>query len=370
MEKHNICEAVFSITEVCNLNCPQCHRFSNYNVTGHYRWEDYAEEYRQWTNLVVWDNYTLLGGEPMANKGYKDWVKGLYELNPNARGKILTNGSYLRADDDELYNLLKDYNCEIEIGLHNEDRWEEIKPFLDNFFKGRVYAQNKYAANKNFVDSYNNIKASDWPEISNIAGWEQLSEHIRSECDRVFNFTPDKFLSLLMEKMWQKAITPSDETDTEERAYENGWIAEDDNGVLVACMVNDKFYESALIPNFETQSFTIHNSDPEVAHAGCGEARQLAENRCGQFIRGKLWKCNVSENLARMDQEFTVHMTEEFREKINAYKPISSNITLEEFYRQRDEMNKPIPHCVACTQSYELTKFKATTKKTIFMKKV
>ena len=366
MEKHNICEAVFSITEVCNLNCPQCHRFSNYNVTGHYHWNDYAEEYRQWTKLVTWDNYTLLGGEPMANPGYKDWVKGLHALYPMARGKILTNGSYLRADDEELYSLLKDFNCEIEIGLHNEDRWGEIKPFLDNFLKGRVYPVNKFYATKNFVDSYNNIKADHWPQIKTFDDWDSLPEDIRKECENEFAFTPTGFLNSELAKMWENSIVPS---SGDSRALTVYWRAEDDNGVSISCAVNDMFYESALIPNFETQSFSIHNSDPEVAHAGCGEARQLAENKCGQFIRGKLWKCNVSENLSRMDEQFNVNITDEFREKLSTYKPLTPDVSLEEFHRLRAEMNKPIPHCSACTASYELTKFKATNKKTIFIKK-
>jgi len=48
MSKIKIPYAEFYIINVCNLACPGCNRFNNYNFVGYQRWADYADVYAQW----------------------------------------------------------------------------------------------------------------------------------------------------------------------------------------------------------------------------------------------------------------------------------------------------------------------------------
>ena len=75
MPKLRIPYAEFYIINVCNLACPGCNRFNDYNFTGYQRWEDYADAYKQWAEQVDIGNIGILGGEPLLNPTFMAWVR-------------------------------------------------------------------------------------------------------------------------------------------------------------------------------------------------------------------------------------------------------------------------------------------------------
>jgi len=135
MSKIKIPYAEFYIINVCNLACSGCNRFNNYNFVGYQRWEDYAEIYAQWANEVDIGSIGLLGGEPLMNPTFLDWVDGLNVLWPNKNLRIISNGFRL-AKWPELYSRLADNrNIELWVGIHNKQHKAEIIQKIKDFIQ-------------------------------------------------------------------------------------------------------------------------------------------------------------------------------------------------------------------------------------------
>lgn len=133
MPKHRIPYAEFYIINVCNLACPGCNRFNNYNFTGYQRWEDYAETYSAWAQQVQIDSIGLLGGEPLLNPTFMQWVQGINRLWPHTKLRIITNGFRLDRVSD-LYNTLRNKpRIELWVGIHNKQHKQEIIQRVKDF---------------------------------------------------------------------------------------------------------------------------------------------------------------------------------------------------------------------------------------------
>ena len=126
MPKLHIPYAEFYIINVCNLACAGCNRFNDYNFTGYQRWGDYAEVYQQWAEQVDIDSIGILGGEPLLNPTFLEWVQGINQLWPNKKLRIISNGFRLDRHAD-LYPVLEQHrNIELWVGIHNKQHKSEI----------------------------------------------------------------------------------------------------------------------------------------------------------------------------------------------------------------------------------------------------
>lgn len=136
--KLNIPYAEFYITNVCNLACPGCNRFNNYNFTGYQRWNDYAEQYARWSEQVDIGSIGILGGEPLLNPTIMQWITGVNQLWPAKTIRIITNGFQLNKVSG-LYDLVKKYkNIQLWVGIHNKQHKKEIFDILQNFLSGKL----------------------------------------------------------------------------------------------------------------------------------------------------------------------------------------------------------------------------------------
>lgn len=123
----------FYIINVCNLACPGCNRFNNYNFTGYQRWNDYAEVYQQWAQEVDIGSIAILGGEPLLNPTFMEWVQGIHQLWPRKKLRIISNGFRLDRQTD-LYSVLKQHrNIELWVGIHNKQHKQEIVQKVKDF---------------------------------------------------------------------------------------------------------------------------------------------------------------------------------------------------------------------------------------------
>jgi hypothetical protein len=126
MPKLRIHYAEFYIINVCNLACSGCNRFNNYNFTGYQRWGDYADVYKQWAEQVDIGSIGILGGEPLLNPTFLEWVQGINQLWPNKKIRIISNGFRLDRHAD-LYPILEQHrNIELWVGIHNKQHKLEI----------------------------------------------------------------------------------------------------------------------------------------------------------------------------------------------------------------------------------------------------
>ena len=125
----------FYITNVCNLSCENCNRFNNFNFKGHQRWDDYADIYKQWAEKLEIKKIGMLGGEPMLNPAFIDWVNGVKALWPNSEIVIITNGTQLDRWP-ELYSVLQDSpNILLEVNIHSNDLTTSVLDNISKFLK-------------------------------------------------------------------------------------------------------------------------------------------------------------------------------------------------------------------------------------------
>jgi hypothetical protein len=325
--------AEFYITNSCNFNCTGCNRFNNYSFSGNQRWEDYANYYQRWSEILDLDKWTILGGEPMMNPTYLDWVKNISRLWPNAQGSFLTNGYFLNEKNKDLYNAIQATNGQvrIHIGLHNVDRREKVLALTQSWLQGDVVIKripedlnDLPNFKENWQASYNKIRDPSWPDCNNVNDWDSLSESIKKECHEVFQFSPEIISEI-----------------------RKGWIIVDSNGVTVLINMEDYFNQGAL-KNNDLQSFSLHDSDPIKAHDICNC------KSCHHFIRGKLYKCGVVGLLPELDQQFNLELSDNDRKLMNAYQPGELTQDWDSLKTFIDNIEQPIGQCKFCPETYDI----------------
>lgn len=133
MLKLDYCE--FYITNVCNLACTGCNRFNNYKFTGYQRWSDYADIYAKWSRELTFGSAAIMGGEPMLNPSFLDWVQGISQLWPTRLLRIISNGFRLHKHP-KLYELLRtNRQIQLWVGIHNKQHKKQIIDTVKNFLK-------------------------------------------------------------------------------------------------------------------------------------------------------------------------------------------------------------------------------------------
>jgi|TARA_R110000868_G_scaffold240928_1_gene495551 organic radical activating enzyme len=149
-KKFHLKYSEFYITNVCNQNCKNCNRYNNYAFQGHYLWEDHKEDYIKWSKIVDFDQVGILGGEPLTNPDFLNWLHGIAELWPNTNITIVTNGTQFDRWPT-LYEELKQYKNRImiEISHHTPRTWHDttqktssLLPNISNTKQGTIPGSN------------------------------------------------------------------------------------------------------------------------------------------------------------------------------------------------------------------------------------
>lgn len=325
--------AEFYITNSCNFNCTGCNRFNNYNFSGWQRWSDYAGHYQRWAEILDLDRWTILGGEPMMNPTYLDWLRNIIKLWPNTPGEFLTNGHYLDAENRELYDIIRSTNgrVRLEIGLHNINRSESVLNTVKSWLRGPITVQripknlrDILNFDQNWRRSYRAIKDPEWPDCDTVDDWASLPDYIKKECQEIHKFSPEQLANT-----------------------RQGWGLIDSNGVIVMVNMEDYFNQPALKSN-ANQSFSLHNSDPVQAHSICNA------KKCHHFIRGQLYKCGMVALFPEMDQQFYLDVSDQDRELIHAYQPATPDQDWQTLKKFVENLDQPMPQCKFCPENYEI----------------
>ena len=131
----------------------------------------------------------------------------------------------------------------------------------------------------------------------------------------------------------------------------------DHSGLKIHAWIQNSFYD-ASIQQHTTGLFSLHNSDPELAHAECG----MVKYKNYHFIRGKLYKCGPVALMPEFDQQYPLDISTQDRALLNAYVPLSVG----EFEQRGKEFIKNIdnviPQCKFCPSSFENKKIFALNK--------
>jgi len=326
--------AEFYITNICNLNCPECNRFNNYKFKGQQNWEDYSSDYYEWSKKVDIDKCGILGGEPLLNPSINDWIYGVREYWPNTEIKLVTNGTKMNKVKG-LYNAIRDTNTITDICLHSKHDKDEILDAVKQFYGSNSYdmSYDPTSVLSLWKVAYNAVKDESWPECNNIDGFKNLPKPIQDECINVHNLSDTLFI---------EDIAPINFMD--------------ENGVAVKVSECSYFRKSALIHS--DSKFTFHNSDPDEAWRVCDF------KRCKHFIEGKLYKCGPSALMPEFTKQYPVSLSPEDLKLMHEYTPLlhnSSNETFDVFFNKH--LIDSIPQCKFCSVNPEVTRFSATTHK-------
>lgn len=128
--------AEFYITNVCNLTCQGCNRFNSFRFKGWQSWDDYRDIYAQWSQRLKLNTVTIMGGEPLLNPTFYQWLAGIRSLWPRAQIGIASNGTQLEKHQ-RLYDILKnDLKIELGVSLHNESTKDSIIQSVERFLTG------------------------------------------------------------------------------------------------------------------------------------------------------------------------------------------------------------------------------------------
>lgn len=150
-----------------------------------------------------------------------------------------------------------------------------------------------------------------------------------------------------IENFLQPPWTFKEYEDNSQNPFGGHYSFEDVNKQRIEVVKQGVFLKNALIST--PTGYTLHNSNPEMAHDGCC----FVEYKNYHFIRGKLYKCGPAALFPELDEQFGLEISDEDRELINSYKPISLDMldnlgmTIDEYLGAR------IPQCKFCPDKNE-----------------
>jgi organic radical activating enzyme len=257
------------ITNVCNYSCTHCQSLNNFAFKGHYRWNEYENEYRRLSDQLDIDQIQIIGGEPTLNPDFEKWVEEISKLWPNSKLQISTNGTRLDKLTKEIYQILLKHKGTLWITCHDIELYDGFLDFSKTFL------------NKIVSDTVSN---EDWKH-----------EYERSKTD------------------------PTVKLKTVSRTII------DENGVEVILDWSQSFV-SSVIDLLDNQSLTMkYNSDPVQAHDIC------YFKNCHQINKGKVYKCPLVSVLPDFLDQFDVNMSADDRALAYSYEPLTADNNVSKF---------------------------------------
>jgi organic radical activating enzyme len=329
--------AEFYITNVCNLNCPDCNRFNNFAFKGHEKWEEYQEEYKKWADIVDIKETDIIGGEPMSNPDFLTWIHKLHELWPKAKMTVWTNGHYLKRWP-ELLNIMNviDKDFKIIIAGHNVDTFlnelSELETWLGSLKKKSV------AYNLDiWKQRYSKSRQPTWPDCDHPDDFWNLPVDIQEECTRVHIIHPMQLFTT---------------------------IYQTDKNLTVEWFPNLYYYQSSL--QYTQDKFYWFDSDPSKAYEVC------YFKTCPHFSRGKFYKCGMTGILPDFINQFEIDVPDYAKKLIDSYQPADPSWNQPRLIEFLDNIKyrKPITQCRLCPENLKTGKpLRATEKKIKLIKK-
>ncbi len=369
----------FYITHTCNFNCEGCNRFNNYAFTGHQRWSDYKDIYEKWSKRLKFNDYYILGGEPMSNPDLLEWISGIRHLwGETNNATLVTNGSYEKKFNQELYKTLLENKTNVSIGLHNVDRRDHILETVLSFLHHPVKIFQTPAYDFLPKLTHTNDICSGLPELNKMFHheleflvktfyfWKSINDRyqqIKPSKEWVSKITSMNEWNNLEERFKKEATERYDFNVDEEKHHQTEYLIIDKNHVKVKICLEDFFHQGALKIKPETNSFTLHDSDPVKAHEICHTKHSH------HFINGKLNKCGTSVIFSEFDKQFNLDLSEKDRELIYTAPVGHIDMTDEQLSEFVGNLKNHIPQCKFCPQNYEYKKIYSSSKKSTFGRK-
>lgn len=187
------------LTQACNLSCTGCTNYSDLSHKGYLSWKTGEKWLSNWANVIDIPDFGIMGGEPLINPEYREWLYGVRELLPDSQIRFTTNGLLLEKHWDifEVFNDIKNVVFKITVHVDNEklertiDRvfdlydWKPVEEYgiqrwkTDNGIRFQVNRPTKFV--KTFKNNYANMK----PWNSNLV--DAFANCIQQTCPLLYN---------------------------------------------------------------------------------------------------------------------------------------------------------------------------------------
>lgn len=109
------------ITQSCNLSCQGCTNYSDLRHRGYVTWQQGQQWFRSWKQCLDLPDIGIMGGEPLINPEWREWLHGLRDMFPSSQLRFTTNGLLLHRHPDILDFLDSIGNVVFKISVHLQD---------------------------------------------------------------------------------------------------------------------------------------------------------------------------------------------------------------------------------------------------------
>jgi len=125
------------ITQVCNLSCQGCSNYSDLKHTGYVTWAQGRQDLQNWLQRIHIEEFGIMGGEPMINPEWQEWLHGTRSLMPWARIRFTTNGLLVK-DPEQLVQLIQELgNITLKITVHIDD--DQLEQTVEQLFRASAW---------------------------------------------------------------------------------------------------------------------------------------------------------------------------------------------------------------------------------------
>lgn len=125
------------ITTSCDLACPGCDRFIDYNHNWTESYEDIDKNMSFWSKHLDPDNLTLIGGEPLLHPYIYDIIRSTRKYFDHATIEVYTNGLLFPKRPKLIDLLLELGNAKISLTYHNQN--PEVRAIIDRNIKKYIF---------------------------------------------------------------------------------------------------------------------------------------------------------------------------------------------------------------------------------------
>jgi Radical SAM superfamily/4Fe-4S single cluster domain len=110
------------ITQSCNLSCLGCTNYSDLRHAGYVPWSQGKQQIQAWLDRLNIQEFGIIGGEPLINPEWREWVSGSRELMPEAQLRFTTNGLLLDRVPDIIDFFESIGNIVFKITVHTDNQ--------------------------------------------------------------------------------------------------------------------------------------------------------------------------------------------------------------------------------------------------------
>jgi organic radical activating enzyme len=125
------------ITQVCNLSCQGCTNYSDLPHSGYKTWNQGKLELEAWLSRLDILDFGIMGGEPLINPEWKQWLQGTRQLMPQAQIRFTTNGLLLHKFPDIIDLFESVGNVVFKVTVHVANR--ELETMIESIKKARAW---------------------------------------------------------------------------------------------------------------------------------------------------------------------------------------------------------------------------------------